>query len=123
MLAVEQGDVARAVASFREGLAFAASLGDTVRIAECLEGLAAVAARQGRAAPATELLAAAATLREGVHAPIAPADEADHVQLQATLRTELGVAFDAAWAKGRALPLEEAIALALEGAAGVSDRE
>jgi hypothetical protein len=30
--------------------------------------------------------------------------------------------FAAAWAEGRALPLEEAIALALEGHAEVSDR-
>jgi non-specific serine/threonine protein kinase len=100
MLAVEQGDDARAVASFRQGLTLAASLGDTVRIAECLEGLAMVAAGQGRAAPATELLAAATALRERVHAPIAPADEGDHDRLTATLRADLGAAFDATWATG-----------------------
>jgi hypothetical protein len=47
--------------------------------------------------------------------PLAPAARSDQDQAVQALRATLGEeAFAAAWAEGRAMPLEEAVALALD---------
>jgi tetratricopeptide (TPR) repeat protein len=109
LLAVEQGESERAVTCFRAGLAQAAALGDAVRLAQCLEGLALVAALQDRAATATQFLGAAVALRERIQAPIAPADQAEREQLMASLRRALGPAFAGALAAGQTSPWEQLV--------------
>jgi DNA-binding NarL/FixJ family response regulator len=63
------------------------------------------------------LLGVAAVLREAAGAPRWPADQPGYEGTVAAARTRLGTAaFAAAWAAGRALTLEQAVAEALGGA-------
>jgi hypothetical protein len=64
---------------------------------------------------AARLSGAAETLRETFGISLHPAERVSHDQAMAAVRTGLGEAgFVAAWAEGRALSLEKAVALALE---------
>jgi hypothetical protein len=64
---------------------------------------------------AARLGGAAEALREALSMPLAVDARTAHEQMMGSLRAALGeAAFAAAWAEGRALPLEEAVALALE---------
>lgn len=61
------------------------------------------------------LLGAAAAARDVVGIPLSPGDYVEYARDVATLRDQLGEeAFDAAWAEGRAMTLEQAIASALK---------
>ena len=84
-------------------------------IAYCLEGLATVACTQGAVASMQRgCLAVAATLREAIGAPLPPANRTVYEHTTGDLRTMLGdEMFQAAWAAGRALLLDQAIAEAL----------
>jgi len=76
----------------------------------CLEGLARVAVAQGRMERAARLCGAAAALREDRGWPFPPAKRVEHDRTVAAARRGLGEeAFEAAWVRGHALPLEEAI--------------
>nr|MDQ2831208.1 tetratricopeptide repeat protein [Chloroflexota bacterium] len=112
-----QGDDACAALSHGEGLAMFHAIGDRLGVAESLEGLAAVAGRmgaarhkQGRTERAVRLLGAAAALREEVGSPLTPVERRAYEREVAGLRAALGDArFDAAWASGQALSLQQAI--------------
>ena len=109
-----QGDAAGARALFEESLRLLRALGEQADIAECLEGLAGVACAQGDCDRAARLFGAAAKVRAAIGVPRLPADRAVYDQYVAAARAGLGEAgFAAAWAAGRALSLEEAIARAL----------
>jgi tetratricopeptide (TPR) repeat protein len=80
----------------------------------CLECLAQVALAQGAPERMARLFGAAEALREALHYPLQPEDGASYDRLD-DARAALGeAAFAAAWAEGRALTLEAAVALALE---------
>jgi tetratricopeptide (TPR) repeat protein len=109
-------DYGRAAGLYEESLALYRDLGDTIGVAEALEGLAAVAGAQGRPEWAARLFGAAEALREPTGASLPPWDCADYGRAIAFVRSALAEdACVAAWAAGHAMPLEEAIALALEG--------
>ncbi len=109
-----QGDNPQAVARFRAGLALAQELGMKHVIADCLAGLAGVAAAEGKSERAARLLGASEALLDAIGATLASTDQADYDRSVATTRAQLDEAtFAAAWAAGRALPLEQAIAYAL----------
>jgi hypothetical protein len=77
----------------------------------CLEGLARVAVAQGRMGRAARLCGAAAALREDMGWPLPPVKRAEHERTVAAARGALGEEeFAAAWVRGHALPLEEAVA-------------
>lgn len=118
-LAYDQNDFDRASHFYRESLAFFGGR-EKESCAACIEGLAAVASAQGQIARATRLWSSAAAIREAIGAPLPPLDrprqEASLAQLRAQLAEDT---FAIAWAEGRALSLEQAIAYALE--AGSSD--
>jgi tetratricopeptide (TPR) repeat protein len=83
-------------------------------IAECLEGLAAADTADGHSERAARLLGAATALREALGAPLPPADRPEQERSLASVRAVLGEdAFGAAWAAGRSLALEQAVAEAL----------
>jgi predicted ATPase/DNA-binding XRE family transcriptional regulator len=113
-VALTQGDLRRGAALHVESLVLAREAGIRGQIANGLEGLACVAAQvdpDGDPRRVARLLGAAAALRVGGWTPLRiERDRAEGVQ--AALGEE---AFAAAWAEGQALPLDEAIALALEG--------
>jgi predicted ATPase/Tfp pilus assembly protein PilF len=114
LLANDQGDYPAARALYEEGLAIRRQLGNKRGTAYSLEGLAAVAGTQGQPERAARLFGAAEALREAIGAPLPPSDRTEHDRHVATARAALDeAAFAAAWAEGRALPLEQAIALAL----------
>jgi DNA-binding NarL/FixJ family response regulator len=80
-----------------------------------LEAVAAAAARLGEPDGAARLWGAAAALRDVLGAPIPPPDRPAREEVLAGVRASLGEErFAAAWAAGRALPLAQAIAEAVE---------
>ena len=113
-MAWQEGDAASATAHLTESLALRRELGERLGIAECLEGLATVAAGTGQPERAARLLGAAEALREAIGAPLPPVDRPDHDDDDSATRAALGeAAFAAAWAAGRALTVEQAVAEAL----------
>jgi len=82
-----------------------------VDIAPTVEGLAVVAAAQGETTWAVRLLAAAAALRDSLGAPLPPVSRADYERSLAAARAQLGEqAFAVAWAEGRGMTWEQALA-------------
>ena len=80
-------------------------------VAAGLEGLAALEAGQGASRQAVWLWGAAHALREAIGATLYPVYRASHEQAIALVRAQLGEqAFHAAWAEGRMLTPEQALA-------------
>jgi DNA-binding NarL/FixJ family response regulator len=76
-----------------------------------LEGLAGAAATQGLAEHGARLFGATEALRESLGWPLPPISRADYDREIAAVRAQLEEAtFAAAWAAGRALSLDQAIA-------------
>ena len=114
-VALAQGDHERAAALYQEALTIQWELRERRDMAECLEALAAVADEQGQVERAARLFGAAEALREEVGAPLPPADRARYEQHVAAVRAELDEeTFESTWAQGRAMPLEQAVAYALD---------
>jgi predicted ATPase/class 3 adenylate cyclase len=112
-----RGDLVGAESLAREQLLVQQRLGTTGYLASGLEELALTAAATAggaRAERAARLLGAAAALRERVGIPQDPRQPAEIERAAASARAALGEdTWEAAFAAGRALPLEEAIAEAL----------
>jgi DNA-binding CsgD family transcriptional regulator len=90
-------------------------------VVEAMEGLARVGAKCGRPVLATRLFGAAATMRDEIAMPLAATEAAAIAPVLASLREALGAeSYAAAFAAGRALPHDDAIAeaLALQTAVG-----
>jgi DNA-binding CsgD family transcriptional regulator len=110
------GDPEQAAAHYAQGLTLFRDVGDRHGMAWCLAGLAAAAAATGQGKRAARLLGAAAPHLGAGAAPLHPAGPADRGGTPAAVRAAPGDrAFDAAWAEGRATPLEEAVEDALAG--------
>jgi non-specific serine/threonine protein kinase len=109
-----QGDPGRAAALFEEGLAMFRELDNKRGIAECLLGLASVAAGQGRPERAARLVGASEASLDSSQAGRWEADRVEYERTVGTARTMLGEAiFAAVCAEGRALTLEQAVEYAL----------
>jgi hypothetical protein len=109
-VACEAGDYARALRLYEESLKLAWRMGLNHTILLCLEGLARVAVAQGRMERAARLCGAATALREDKGWPLPPARRAEHERTVAAAREAFGEeAFEEAWARGHALPLEEVL--------------
>ena len=112
----ERGDYEGAKGFYEEGPALSLELGDKLIAAEYLEGLACSAAR-GEEERAARLFGAAETLREAVGYNQAPRESALREPFLGAARSRLEEAtWEAAWAQGRAMTFEDAIAYALEDA-------
>jgi predicted ATPase/predicted Ser/Thr protein kinase len=113
------GDPARAYALLAEGLKLARDRNDKRVMAECVQGLAALNATEGRAREAARLFASADLLLETTGAALSQAEEAIRDQFLTPLQTGLGEpAFATEWEAGRSLAPDEVVALALEGRPG-----
>jgi hypothetical protein len=113
-VAYRRGDNGRAAALLGEALLISRDIGAREVVAIVLETLAWVTAASDQAELAARLGGAAEALREVIGAPVPPDERADHEQAMQAMRQALGEAgFAAAWAAGRMLPLETAIAEAL----------
>jgi predicted ATPase/DNA-binding XRE family transcriptional regulator len=110
-VACEAGEYAQASRLYEESLELGRRMGLKHTILLCLEGLARVAVAQGRMERAARLCGTTAALREDMGWPLPPVRCAEHERTVAAAREALGEeAFAAAWVRGHALPLEEAIA-------------
>jgi predicted ATPase/DNA-binding CsgD family transcriptional regulator len=113
-IARDRGDYARAAVLYAEALTLHWDNGDSRRIARCLNGLGIVAALGAQSERAARLCGAAETLRETIGAPV-PRYRGQHERAIELAREALGEqAFTAVWAAGRALPLADAVAEALQ---------
>ena len=110
-VACEAGEYARASRLYEESLELGGRrMGLNHTILVCLEGLARVKVAQGRMERAAQICGAASALREYMGWPRPPAKRAEHERTVAAAREALGEeVFAATWARGHALPLEEAI--------------
>jgi tetratricopeptide (TPR) repeat protein len=105
-----QGDQARAAMLFGESLAVSQEWAFEDVMAWALTGLAGVAAAQSQSQRAARLLGTV----EAWNVQLEAADRADYDRIVAAARTQLGEeAFAAAWAAGRSMSLEQAVAEAL----------
>jgi len=112
--AARQDDEGRSRRLQQEGLALAREIGARDLLAIGLREISATVSALGAPLQAARLGGAAEKLREALGQPLTPAERGDHDRAVAATRAALGeAAFAAAWAEGRVLPLEEAVALAL----------
>jgi tetratricopeptide (TPR) repeat protein len=110
-----QGEAVAAHMCLAEALTLAWAKGPRWVVGAALEELGAQAVRQDREQRGVRLLAAAAALRQAMGTPVRLVDRPTIENALAVGRAGLGKeGFAAAWAEGRALPLDEAVALALE---------
>src|SRR5207249_11721608 len=115
MVRSHQGDYEVARAFYRQGLALSQELKSGLTIAQNLAGLAAAWQAQGQTERAARLFGAADALREVISTPMDPTEHEVFDPPMAAARAALGeAAFAAVHAEGRAMPLEQAIADALE---------
>lgn len=113
-IARRQGDYQQAVAHFQQSLTLRYEQNARAEIPYTLEALALTAVEQGQAERAARLWGAAEALREITHSALPPSYQADYAPYLKMARTALGAeVFAAAWAEGRALTLEQIIALAM----------
>jgi predicted ATPase len=114
-LLLRRGDPRGAAGRFREGLTVGHELNHLYMMAHCLAGLAGVAVAEGQRLRAARLAAAAEAMCAA--APSARPELADLDAHLERVRKHLNAAtFARAWEEGRAMPLEQAVAYALEAA-------
>jgi non-specific serine/threonine protein kinase len=111
-LALRRHDMQRALRYFRESLTLFRRQGDQRGIAECLAGLAGVLGALKQPAQAARLFGTAEYLMQTSGVELSPSNHADYAQNVALVREQLDTAaFAAAWAEGRQLSSEQAIAM------------
>jgi non-specific serine/threonine protein kinase len=111
----EGGDLDEAGACYREAVAMARKLGNTYLIAICVDGSAAIAVERGRLELAARLAGAAEAEYESLGAPLEALDAAFRARYVEKLRGALDPeAFAPAWAQGRSMGLDAAVAEALQ---------
>jgi non-specific serine/threonine protein kinase len=114
LTALRQGDLTAAYRFLTQHLAENQQVGSRWGIAIGLEGAAYLAVEQGQPDRAARLLGAAEGIRERFQRPLEQFQRGDYEQAVTAARAALGQeTFAAAWAAGRALSLEQAIATAL----------
>jgi len=106
-----QENYARARMLYEVSLAIASKRGSKGGIALYQEAFASVVAAQGELIRAAHLWGSAEVLREAIGAPRPPFERVRYERAVAAARIQLGEqAFDAAWAEGRTMTLEQALA-------------
>jgi predicted ATPase/class 3 adenylate cyclase len=113
--AYHERDFERADRLYRQSLRCYWELGHRWEPIVCLEGLAVTAASAGDPARSAALYGAASAQRDAIGEPVPSRERAGHDQSVAAARVALGdEAFARAWAEGRAMTLEQAVAYALD---------
>ena len=114
LLACAEGDATGARACLDEATGLRRDLLDQVGLAESLDAHAALAAAQGEPARALRLAGAARALRDTLGWSPRPSVQRETTEWLRPAREALGeAAAAAAWAEGRELSMEEAVACAL----------
>jgi non-specific serine/threonine protein kinase len=113
-IAQHEGDHQEAVQVIRRSLALCQDLGVQTDVAQELLSLAGSLGALGEPRRAARLFGAAYTYLERRGALIDPSDQPEHDRNMAFVRAQLGeAAFNAAWAEGQEMTLEQAVAYAL----------
>ncbi|MFN8474993.1 MAG: tetratricopeptide repeat protein [Anaerolineae bacterium] len=114
-VALYRNDIKRADDLFRESFAAGQEMGFMPVIIACIAGFAAVWGARGDATRATRLFAAADAMLAEAHSHLDRPDSMAYDRYLAAARAGLDAeAFERAWAEGRAMTQEEAVAYALE---------
>jgi predicted ATPase len=104
----------RALEYYRESIELAWKMGYLAQVAECLKAIAAIALAGGNARDAATLLGVCAGLVERIFTNLSPEDQEEIDAAVAQARGALeNDAFDAAWAVGCGLSVDEAVEFAL----------
>jgi tetratricopeptide (TPR) repeat protein len=120
-----RGEYGKAFSLISEGLKIHREKGYRQSIAEFLAALGGVAAAEGHLVQAARLFGAADALLERTKVPLTPADRAQYEADLLAARSRADVqAWEAAWAEGRTMSLEQAIdyALALTATEGTGQQ-
>jgi predicted ATPase/class 3 adenylate cyclase len=100
---------------FRRGMALSQKLGHNQLVAGCLRGFGAVAGAEGLPERAARLFGASMTVLEATNEPMQGPERVEYDHNMSIARVKLGddKKFDAAFAEGRTMTLEQAVAYAL----------
>ena len=109
-----EGSVDEAFTNFCEALPYHLDLGDGWGLALDLEGLSACAQLRRRYADAVRLMGAVDALRERSAVALPASDAADRARRIELARAKLGETFDALYAEGRALAMDDVVRLATD---------
>jgi predicted ATPase/DNA-binding CsgD family transcriptional regulator len=114
LASTDLGDWERAIALFHESISLALAKGHLGHVIDAIEGLARLTALTDQARLSARLYAAGESMREKLTFPLSPTEIAYAAPIMARLRAALGAdGFTAAWAAGRLLSQQEAIAEAM----------
>jgi non-specific serine/threonine protein kinase len=114
-LTLQQDDYAPALALYKESTALFHEIEERSFILRNLEEMAWLACAQTDDGRAARLFGSAEALRESIGSPLPVAARVEHDRFAGGLLDRLGeAAFAAAWAEGRAMTLEQAVAYALQ---------
>jgi tetratricopeptide (TPR) repeat protein len=112
---LRQGDYARARSLFTEVQQAFKEAQSRIGVVYTVEGMASLSVAQGQPKPATRLFAWANAMRETIGDTRPPIEQADVDRDLATIHTQLDdAAFAEAQTSGRAMSMDEALALALQ---------
>jgi tetratricopeptide (TPR) repeat protein len=115
-IAQHKGNFEEAHSLFLESLNDFRKLGNHRGIAECLAGLAGLAAEQGNPEWAVPLLSSAESQLKAIDGAWWPADRLEIERAVDRMQIALGDRFEELWAKGTEMSVEEAVAYAVRGA-------
>jgi tetratricopeptide (TPR) repeat protein len=118
----EAGDDERAMAFARERLALIRNIGNKENIIQCLEDLAATAAMQSLVSYAARLWGAVEHVREVAGNPRVLPARARRALVERIVADTHKSVDEAAWAEGRAMTMEQAVAYALDASSAGSER-
>jgi predicted ATPase/transcriptional regulator with XRE-family HTH domain len=114
-VALDSSDHREARLLFSEALSIWTQMEKKSLIADCLEGMASVCGKEGQAERAGRLFGAAERIREVSGIPLSPSEWQYYEHQLAAVRGQLDdERWSAAWAKGRAMEVDQVIADALE---------
>jgi predicted ATPase/DNA-binding CsgD family transcriptional regulator len=115
VLAQHDGEDERARYLSRQVIPLVHELSSKLDRAACLVFLAGILGSAGRPEPAARLLGASQAILERMGYFHPPVDKQEGDRISATVRAQIDEAtFEAAWAEGRAMTLEQAVAYALD---------
>src|SRR5262249_17219579 len=113
-VAEARSDFTAARERYLESLALRRALRQRVAMPALLEDLAGLAAHDGQHTRAITLAGAAARLRETLGAPPSTADQNRVARWLEPTRTAIDAKSSVAWGMGQSMPLEQALAYALD---------
>ena len=117
-LGLQRGEPERATELVKEGLPPLMELRDKRCTPAALEVMAYALGRREQPSDAARLFAAAQAIRDETGMPLMRTEQSTQERERAALEARLGrEAFDAAWAEGRSMTLEQAVSYAVEASA------